>query len=87
MYSVERKPRSTGVRRKQLLIEALVLTYPGPSEMYLLSTDANSKAAGPVLSQVVKKEERVVAYLQPTTEDLPCNMERTVDCGSSCESF
>lgn len=55
--SVERNLRSTGVWKKQLVIKALVLTYPGSSKMYLLSTDASSKAAGAVLSQVVEEKE------------------------------
>ena len=75
------------MRRKQLLIEALVITYPGPSKMCLLSTDASSKAAGAVLFQVVERKGREVAYLQPTAEELPCNMEKNVGCGSSSEPF
>ena len=55
--SVERNLRSTGVWKKQLVIKALVLTYPSSSKMYLLSTDASSKAAGAVLSQVVEEKE------------------------------
>ena len=51
------------------MIEAPVLTYPGPPRQYILDTDASNKAAGAVLSQMVEGEECVVAYYSPPPQN------------------
>ena len=47
---------------KQLLVDATFLTYPYPSNQYILDIDANNKPTRTVLFQMVEREVRVVAY-------------------------
>ena len=43
-----------------------MVTYPDPSRQCILDTSASNKAVGAVLSQIVKGEERGVAYYSKT---------------------
>ena len=62
------------------LTQAPILTYPDPSAMFILDTDASGTGIGAVLSQVSSPEhcsdpeqERVVAYYSCTLSRPECH--------------
>ena len=67
-------------RLKMSLTQAPILTYPDPSAMFILDTDASGTGIGAVLSQVSSPEhcsdpeqERVVAYYSCTLSRPECH--------------